>query len=56
MSAAWTPTQKAFERWSIHVITCRVCRVDDSRCERGKQLGETWRQFYRQSPLPIGGC
>ncbi|MFG3659344.1 DUF6415 family natural product biosynthesis protein [Streptomyces sp. NPDC047706] len=44
----WRPDQLAFRRWAIHGTTCRVCRTDDSRCERGRRLGGHWNQLRRK--------
>ncbi|RZB18262.1 hypothetical protein StrepF001_14175 [Streptomyces sp. F001] len=46
---SWSPAQLAFRRWSIHVLSCRVCKTDETACERGERLGEEWRQA-RRSP------
>lgn len=34
--------REAFRRWLTHGACCRICRVDETRCERGKRLGEEY--------------
>ncbi|MFJ4472890.1 DUF6415 family natural product biosynthesis protein [Streptomyces sp. NPDC089424] len=47
------PDQLAFRRWAIHGTRCRVCRTDDSRCVRGRRLGEHWNEL-RRGPAGAG--
>lgn len=44
MTKPWSPADLAFQRWCGHVIKCRVCRSDETRCERGKRLHGIWRE------------
>ncbi|MBG0853821.1 hypothetical protein I2W78_18695 [Streptomyces spinoverrucosus] len=52
-SQYWSPDQLAFRRWAIHGTKCRVCRTDDSHCDRGRRLGEHWNQL-RRTPAAAG--
>jgi hypothetical protein len=54
VSRPWTPADIAFQRWCCHVIKCRVCLADDSRCERGKRLQEVWREARRRGRAEAG--
>ncbi|MBV7697726.1 DUF6415 family natural product biosynthesis protein [Streptomyces sp. TRM70350] len=49
----WSPAQLAFRRWAIHGTRCRVCRTDDSHCERGRRLGDHWNHL-RRNPTAAG--
>lgn len=51
----WTQADRAFRRWSIHVVCCRVCRTDDTRCERGKRLRAVWLEARRTATRTPGG-
>ncbi|MBV7699119.1 DUF6415 family natural product biosynthesis protein [Streptomyces sp. TRM70350] len=54
----WSPAQLAFRRWAIHATKCRICRTDDSHCDRSRRLGDHWNQLRRNPPTtgaPVGG-
>ncbi|MEV6593453.1 hypothetical protein [Streptomyces acidicola] len=41
--------QEAFRQWLTHAAGCRVCRVDEARCERGQRLQAAYREARRGS-------
>lgn len=54
----WSPAQLAFRRWAIHGTKCRICRTDDSHCDRSRRLGDHWNQLRRNPPTtdaPVEG-
>jgi hypothetical protein len=47
-SRPWTAADIAFRYWLGHTAACRVCKVDEGRCERGAKLRYQWRQVRRE--------